>query len=206
MDQKTISLEDARELVRKAQFGKHCVELSDEQFELIQLYGVKQKKCPPSVRKKADKAWIVRDMMDEQLRAADNWLRTHGFNFSADEIRTWGNVSIRPVRFDRQALEQTIERKFARAAGDAASKRTVSQSKRGRREKFNWDLIGTEFIRLMDHHDDFIAADPEWNAQARAEEALMAFCREKLGDEPSITQLRGHIRDWLPKWREKKRK
>jgi hypothetical protein len=41
----------------------------------------------------------------------------------------------------------------------------------GRKPGFQWEIIETEFDRLMDHHDDFAGEDPEWNAQARLEDA-----------------------------------
>ena len=76
--------------------------------------------------------------------------------------------------------------------------------KRGRKERIQWDRIKTEMMRLMDHHGDFDPVDPEWNVQARLEEALKQYCQDKFGEEPSDGALRTKLPDWLDEWRFKK--
>lgn len=103
---------------------------------------------------------------------------------------------------------RALRERFEEACGlrQSAPLEPQRPSKRGRREDFHWDLIETEFIRLMDHHGDFDSGDVDWNAQARAEEALKEFCQQKWRKEPGTTQLREHIRTWLAAWRKKKTK
>lgn len=85
-----------------------------------------------------------------------------------------------------------------------APQKVPSEAKRGAKPKYHWDLIETEGRRLMDHHGDFDVSDAEWNAQARLEEALFKFCRDKWGGEPGLSSLRIKIGEWLPDWRNKK--
>jgi hypothetical protein len=75
----------------------------------------------------------------------------------------------------------------------------------GRKPDFDWQIIETEALSLMDQHGDFTADDPKWNAQARLEEALKDFCQRKWQREPSTTQLRSRLPRWLAAWRERKR-
>ena len=77
--------------------------------------------------------------------------------------------------------------------------------KRGRKPAYDWAMIETEALRLMDHHGEFSPDDPDWNAQARLESAVLEFCARKWDEEPSKTQLRSHIRDWLTNWRNKEK-
>jgi hypothetical protein len=76
----------------------------------------------------------------------------------------------------------------------------------GPKPKYEWDLLETKGRQLMDYHGDFDPGDPQWNAQARLEEALLKFHREKWETEPSITSLRIKLREWLPRWRADKRR
>jgi hypothetical protein len=75
------------------------------------------------------------------------------------------------------------------------------KAKRGAKPKYSWDLIETEFRRLMDHHGDFDVSDPEWDAQARLEEALNEFCQKAWQREPSPSTLRERLPGWLAVWR-----
>jgi hypothetical protein len=114
-DQVRISLPDARDYVRRALFGDHCIELTAEQFDLIQMYRVKDKRCPPSVARRADKAWVLRDQMDEQLRQADVWLRNNGFDYPVEVVRSLSGSSIKPISFGRAKLYSAV----ASVLGDA---------------------------------------------------------------------------------------
>jgi hypothetical protein len=82
---------------------------------------------------------------------------------------------------------------------------TALPRKRGPKPKFDWAAIEAESIHFMDYHGDFSADDPEWNAQARLESKLLAFCGRRFGREPSVTQLRAYLPKWLNDWREKRR-
>jgi hypothetical protein len=44
---------------------------------------------------------------------------------------------------------------------------------RGRKPKYNSDVIETRIFELMDHHGPFSPDDPEWDVQARLEEKLI---------------------------------
>jgi hypothetical protein len=71
----------------------------------------------------------------------------------------------------------------------------------GAKPKYHWDLIETEFRRLMDYHGDFDVSDPAWDAQARLEEALNEFCQKTWRHEPSASTLRERLPGWLTVWR-----
>jgi hypothetical protein len=83
--------------------------------------------------------------------------------------------------------------------------RASQQSRGGRKPDFNWDVILAEAERLMEYHSEFDASDPEWNAQARLEEALKSYSQKKWGREPSTAVLRERLARWLPEWRGRKR-
>lgn len=76
--------------------------------------------------------------------------------------------------------------------------------KGGRPPAFDWPKIEAEALRLVLHHGEFSADDPEWNAQARLEEALLNFCAEEFKREPAIPTVRKRIQGWLKAWREKR--
>jgi hypothetical protein len=97
-----------------------------------------------------------------------------------------------------------IERDLFETIFGLKKRLAVGNSKRGAKEKFHWDLIETEMKRLMDHHGDFDASDPEWNAQARLEEALQVFCQRQWREEPSVATLRTRLPGWLADWRARK--
>jgi hypothetical protein len=78
------------------------------------------------------------------------------------------------------------------------------QSIGGRPLAFDWAAIEAESVRLMEHHGDFTDDDPEWNAQARLETALLTFCQRTWKREPGLSTLREKLILWLVKWRENK--
>ena len=71
----------------------------------------------------------------------------------------------------------------------------------GRPPVVNWSMVDKEVFRLMDDNGEFSADDPDWNAQARLEEAIAAFCAKKFKQRPSVTTIRRHIREPLERWR-----
>jgi hypothetical protein len=77
-------------------------------------------------------------------------------------------------------------------------------AKPGRKPEFNWELIETECHRLMDHHGYFDVSDPEWDCQARLEEALKRFCQDNWQREPAGSTLRQRLPEWISAWRWRK--
>ena len=73
------------------------------------------------------------------------------------------------------------------------------KGKGGRPPSFNRNAVAAEVRRLMDHHGEFSADDPEWNAQARLIEAV----RKKFG-EASDSTLEPYIKEPLAAWRNEK--
>jgi hypothetical protein len=78
------------------------------------------------------------------------------------------------------------------------------ESHRGRRPEYDWEALKGETFRLMDHHDEFSVDDPEWNAQARLEDALLQFSETSWGRQPSVPSLRPKLKAWLAEWRGRK--
>ena len=90
----------------------------------------------------------------EQWRQALRWLEDHGFDPDA-------------ATFEGEALARKIARAFSQ--NSAALKR-----KGGRPTAVDWDVVKNEAIRLLNYHGEFGSDSPNWNAQARLEEALVA--------------------------------
>ena len=61
-----------------------------------------------------------------------------------------------------------------------------------------------EMLRLMDENAEFGPDSPNWNAQARLEEALRTFCYSKFGKRPANSTLQAHLKPWLEEWRNRK--
>ena len=123
---------------------------------------------------------------------ARDWLGPMQFADEYPEIGQGTNsVSFVGVKVRRKSLRRWL----ADLSGKASDKR------RGPRDAYPWKKIEAKLIRLMDHHGDFSADDPEWNAQARLEQKLMVFCEEECRRSPSPSQLRTRVRPWLAAWR-----
>jgi hypothetical protein len=123
---------------------------------------------------------------------ARDWLGPTQFANEYPEIGQGTNsVSFVGVTVHRELLRRWL----ADLSGKASDK------KRGPRDAYPWQKIQAKIIRLMDYYGDFSADDPEWNAQARLEEKLMAFCEEECRRSPSPSQLRTRITPWLAAWR-----
>ena len=75
------------------------------------------------------------------------------------------------------------------------------KAKPGPKPEFEWGRIETKCYDLMDHHGAFDASDPEWDCQARLEEALNKFCLDKWQHEPGSSTLRKKLPKWLSTWR-----
>lgn len=76
--------------------------------------------------------------------------------------------------------------------------------RRGAKPKFDWDIIESEALRLMDFHGDFDPSDPEWRVQADLERALKVFCDQRWQREPADGTLRPKLSGWLREWRKRK--
>jgi hypothetical protein len=72
----------------------------------------------------------------------------------------------------------------------------------GRPPVANWEMVEEEVFRLMNDNGEFSVDDPEWNAQARLEEAIGDFCENKFEKRPSETVIRDNIRKPLERWRQ----
>jgi hypothetical protein len=75
------------------------------------------------------------------------------------------------------------------------------KGKGGRKTVVDWSTVDKEVERLMDHHMEFGADAPDWNAQARLVEAIQRFCFDKFGTEPGKTTVEDRIKEPLAKWR-----
>jgi hypothetical protein len=72
----------------------------------------------------------------------------------------------------------------------------LPKGKGGRPPKLDRNAAAAEVSRLMEHHGEFSADDPDWNAQARLIEAL----REKFG-EASDSTFEEYVKQPLADWR-----
>ena len=72
----------------------------------------------------------------------------------------------------------------------------------GRPFVVNWSMVDEEVFRLMNDNGEFSVDDPEWNAQARLENAIADFCETKFGIRPGETTIKDHIREPLRRWRQ----
>jgi hypothetical protein len=107
-----------------------------------------------------------------------------------------------PTHELNKAWPELISRGFRESKGDEA---TSTPRRVGRPAKYDWVAIENKAMELMDYHNDF-SDDPEWNAQACLERALLEFCSHKFESEPSLGALRDpkHISRWLFTWRTKR--
>jgi hypothetical protein len=78
------------------------------------------------------------------------------------------------------------------------------KAKPGPKPDFDWEKIEAKCHDLMDENGDFMPDDPEWDCQARLEEALMNFCDDTWKREPSESTLRAKLPGWLSAWRKRK--
>jgi hypothetical protein len=74
----------------------------------------------------------------------------------------------------------------------------------GRPPILSWELVEQKVIKLMDHHGDFSAADPEWNSQAKLEEKIGEFCEDKFGVRPAESTIRDHAVKFYKTWQDSK--
>ena len=96
---------------------------------------------------------------------------------------------------------QPNERTVAEPLADSA-KPAAAPHPGGRPPVVNWSMVGEEVFRLMDDNSEFTVDDPEWNAQARLEEAIADFCQNKFKKHPGETTIKDNIREPLERWRQ----
>jgi hypothetical protein len=114
-----IPLEQAREEVRARLFGSKCAAPTQEQWDLIiDVRFQNPERFPNELRKKLERALLVREIMDQQLSKADKWLRQNGFDYPVVVIRQNFAATIEPVAFDANALQQALQKEF----GDPADR------------------------------------------------------------------------------------
>ena len=140
----------------------------------------------PALVVEVERARDRRDWREHQLAEAYDWLDDHNFHLP-------------PI--DSDALARELRRCFSQASGAPAKK-----GKGGAPAAVDWTVVESETLRLMDDNGDFGADAPEWNAQARLEEKLEAFCDSKFKKRPAKSTLQTHFKPWLDKWRATKRR
>ena len=137
----------------------------------------------PALVAETERARDRHDWCNDQQEQALGWLEDHGFDTDADAI-------------DRGALEAAIAKAFPQSVRPA--------NKGGRPPAVDWDVVKEKAIRLMEYHGEFGADSPEWNAQARLEDALEAFCETKFKERPGKSTIQRRLKHWLNEWRKSK--
>jgi hypothetical protein len=140
-----------------------------------------------------------RQVPRQEFSGADVEVENNTLLLANGEQRRKGGVYLDQAEFDDWLKESA-------PLSQGTSAEVEPPRKRGAKERIQWDRIKTEMTRLMDHHGDFDPADPEWNAQARLEEALKQYCQQQFSEAPSDGALRQKLPDWLGEWRSKKSK
>jgi hypothetical protein len=64
------------------------------------------------------------------------------------------------------------------------------------------DKVDAEVFRLMRLHGEFAADNPDWDSQARLEDAIGDFCETLTGKRPKETTLKNYVKEPLRRWRE----
>jgi hypothetical protein len=77
--------------------------------------------------------------------------------------------------------------------------RLVGAVRRGKKPTHDWAAAETEARRLIEYHGRFSPDDPDWNCQARLEEAIAKHFERKLGPDfvPAESTIRLKIGEWL---------
>lgn len=116
---------------------------------------------------------------------------------------------IRDVRIDRDLVVATFPAVIA-ADGvtrppELKQEQVTLARKRGRKPAIDWEGVDKEVFRLMDHHGNFVAGDPDWNCQACLERAIADFLYDHYRDgAPKETAIREHVSKALDQWRQGK--
>jgi hypothetical protein len=105
------------------------------------------------------------------------------------------------VQADSRAVEKWIRENAMPRGWQGAAAEEGTQTRRGPKPKYAWDAIREETFRLMDKNGDFSDDKPEWDRQARLEDALLSFC---AGKEPAHSTLQEKLPGWLADWHRQK--
>jgi hypothetical protein len=119
-----ISVEEAIDRFLKLEERDEWIErLTDEQRDLLQFYIVERRPCTAGLKKRAERAFLLREKMGQQRREGERWLRTHVHIEWADETRTtgWDDVdSVHRTKVTQAGtvslaeLEQALQRRFGK--------------------------------------------------------------------------------------------
>lgn len=102
------------------------------------------------------------------------------------------------------AFPEANEGSPAQGGLEAAIDLAKPANKGGRPPAVDWKVVKDEVFRLMDYNRDFGPDDPDWNAQARLEEALEDYCETEFGKRPAKSTIQLRIKPWLEEWRNSK--
>lgn len=164
-----------------------------------------ERKLATEARIRERAAWPPGPLHARAAAIFDAWAKQAALaNPQSDTWSSWAFVQDRKKAALKEADRQLLAEAVALAATGSPGlvvPKSRHPAKRGARSQYPWGKMEAETYRLMDHHSDFSADDPEWNAQARLEERLFEFCAATVGREPSPTQLRKHLHPWLREWR-----
>jgi hypothetical protein len=129
----------------------------------------------------------------ERLRSGNNVVSDYNVISDYDPI----------AEFEREIERRprTLQRLPPTTATPAPSK---EKAKPGPKPDFDWEKIEAKCYELMDDNGDFTPDDPDWDCQARLEEALADFCQETWKREPGESTLRDKLPGWLSIWHKRK--
>lgn len=71
------------------------------------------------------------------------------------------------------------------------------RSKGGRTPAYDWAQFRSQLHLLLDHHGLPTVEDRDWKSQAAVERAMLDWCSREWGVEPSLTQVKKHVREGL---------
>jgi hypothetical protein len=133
-------------------------------------------------------AWaIIPDDGEDEIRNRYSVLWT--------ALVVWREDMQRLVKADTDRSPEPAADEPASNGQDAPRKTT----RVGRTPKLDWKMVEDEVCRLMEHHGEFDVSDPDWNCQARLEEAVEGYVETTFGvnDAPRRSTIRVHVKSAL---------
>jgi hypothetical protein len=165
------------------------------------------------------------ESIEEQIPRSEDY-RSPDWSSRGVDLASLRQAAIKPLRPERWMLHDA-EQLYAECGSESAARAAESMPPEpvppveppadhpaesakpaaaphpgGRRPVVDWKMVREEVFRLMDYHGEFSDNDPEWNAQARLEEAIADFCENKLKRHVGGTAIRENIRESLERWRQ----